>query len=129
MAASIAFPPSRRICAPTSLAVWCGVAMSPLVTSFAPCARPAALAGRYELDRAGLNLEQRGKETDRLAVEVDANLGGRCDGDALAIHELHFGIRLIQMLSTADVVHAAHGLDLAGVLDQDHIEYAVGRCG
>src|SRR5207247_6581943 len=103
--------------------------MSPLVTSLAPCARPAALAGRYELDRAGLNLEQRGKETDRLAVEIDANLGGRCDGDALAIHELHFGIRLIQMLAAEDVVHAAHGLDLASVLDQGYVEDAISRRG
>src|SRR5207247_5014853 len=100
--------------------------MSPLVTSFAPCARPAALAGRYELDRAGLNLEQRGKETNVLAVHVDAYLLRRCHRDPLTVHELNFGIGVVQVLAVEEVVDATRGLDLARILDQDHVEHAVG---
>jgi hypothetical protein len=44
----------------------CGVAITPFVTK--------KLSGRYELDRARLDLEQRRQEADRLAVDVKANL-------------------------------------------------------
>ena len=62
-----------------------------------------------------------------LAVDVQANLLGRTDRNSLAVDQLDLRIPLVQVLSAADVAHAAHRLDLAGILDQDHVEDPVGR--
>src|SRR6202051_5128328 len=118
MAASIALPPSRSTCAPTSDAIRCGVAMTPLVTQ--------ELSRRYELDRTRLNLEKCGKKSNRLAVDVKANLHGRCDRDPLAVEQLDLGVALVKVLALPEVVHSPHRFDLARVLDQDHVEHPVG---
>src|SRR6202521_1167355 len=119
MAASIALPPSRSTCAPTSDAMRCGVAIHPRGTQ--------ELSGRYELDRARLDFEQRGQESDRLAVDVKPDLYRRTDRDPLPVHQLDLGVVLVQVFSLAEVVHAAHRFDLARILDQDHVEHPVGR--
>src|SRR5947209_20597544 len=110
MAASMALPPSRSTWAPASDASRCGVAMTPFVT--------AELSRGYELDRAGLDLEQRGQEPRILAVEIDAHVLVAVDGDPLAIHQLVFGIVLVEVLSPADGAEPLDGLDLPGVPDQ-----------
>src|SRR6266849_8487607 len=119
MAASIALPPSRSTCAPASDASRCGVAMTPLVTS--------ELSGGDEFDRAGLDLEQRGQKSRVVAVEVDAHVLIAVDGDALAVHELVFGIVLIEVSTPADGAEALDGLDLSGIADEDDVEHAIGR--
>src|SRR5712692_6389337 len=122
MAASIALPPSRSTWAPASDASRCGVAMTPFVT--------AELSRGYELDRAGLDLEQRGQEPRILAVEVDAHVLLTVDRDALAVHELVFRVVLVEVGTPADGAEPLDGLDLPGVADENHVEHAIGgRCG
>src|SRR5260370_36261117 len=118
MAASMALPPSRSTCAPASEASRCGVAMTPLVT--------VELSRCDELDRAGLDLEQRGQKSRVFAVEVDAHLLLAVDGDALAVHQLVFGIVLIEVSAPADSAEALDGLDLSGIADEDDVEHAIG---
>src|SRR5712691_90681 len=119
MAASMALPPSRSTCAPASDARRCGVAMTPFVT--------AELSRGYELDRAGLDLKQRRQKARIFAVEVDTHGLVAVDGDPLSIHQLVFGVVLVEVLSPADRAESLDGLDLAGVADENDVEHAIGR--
>src|SRR5260370_42187041 len=121
MAASMALPPSRSTCAPTSEASRCGVQITPRVIS--------ELSRRDELDRPGLNLEQRRQESRILAVEINPDLLRRCDRYELAVHELDLRVVLVHVCAGSDSADAADGLELAGVADKDHVEHAVGRRG
>src|SRR5439155_18357922 len=125
----MALPPSGGTCAPASLASRWGVAMTPFVMPSryrVPAPGPCQLTRGDELDRAWLDLEQRRQESDSLPVDVDAYLHRRRHRNALAVQQLDLGVGLIQVLAGTEIVHAAHRLDLAGVLDENHIEYAVG---
>src|SRR5439155_19938154 len=125
----MALPPSRSTCAPASLASRWGVAMTPFVMPSGyrvPAPGPCQLTRGDELDRAWLDLEQRRQESDSLPVDVDAHLHRRRHRNALAVQQLDLRVGLIQVLAGTEIVHAAHRLDLAGVLDEDHIEDAVG---
>src|SRR5438477_9477633 len=119
MAASTALPPSRSTCAPASDASRCGVAITPLVTK--------ELSRGDELDRAGLDLEQRGQKARVLAVEVDTHPILAADRDAFAVHQLVVRVVLVQVSAPADGADAADRLQLPGVADEDDVEDAVGR--
>src|SRR5260370_9828996 len=85
------------------------------------------LSRRDELDRPGLNLEEGGKKTGILAVEVDADLLCRSHRYALAVHELDLRVVLVHVRAAADRANATNRLGLAGVADEDHVEDALGR--
>src|SRR5260370_13445784 len=119
MAASMALPPSRCTCAPAWDESRCGVAMTPLVT--------LELSRCDELDRAGLDLEQRRQKSRVFAVDIDAHVLLAVDGDALAVHQLVFGIVLIEVSTPAYGAEALDGLDLSSIADQDDVEHAIGR--
>src|SRR5882672_1032189 len=88
------------------------------------------LSRRDELDRARLDLEEGRQESDVLAVEVDAHPLRRRDRDPLAIHKLDFRVAIVEVFAFQEVVDAPHGFDLAGILDDDHVEHPIGRrCG
>src|SRR5258708_92139 len=111
--------------APTSDAVRCGGTTTPLVTR--KLSRPRKLSWRYEIDRPRLDFEQRRKKSNGLAVDVDANRYWRRDRDSFPVNQLDFRVALVEVLSLAEVVHASHSLDLAGILHEDHVEHAVRR--
>src|SRR5260370_7531479 len=115
MAASMALPPSRSTCAPASDASRCGVAMTPLVTF--------ELSGGDEFDRAGLDLEQRRQKSRVFAVDIDAHVLLAVDGDALAVHQLVFGIVLIQVTTPADAAQPLNGLHLPTTATDNHPEH------
>src|ERR1700716_2250396 len=115
----MALPPSRRISAPTSDAALWGVAMTPFVTK--------RLSRGYELDRPRLDFEQGRQESNGLAVEVETDLLRRGDGDPLPVQQLDFRVAVVEVLTGQEIVDSSHGFDLAGILDQNHIEHTVGR--
>src|SRR5260370_25299116 len=119
MAASMALPPSRSTCAPAWDASRCGVAMTPLVTF--------ELSRGDEFDRAGLDLEQRRQKSRVFPVDIDAHVLLAVDGDALAVHQLVFGIVLIEVSTPADGAEALYGLDRSSIAHEEAVEHAIGR--
>src|SRR5260370_19915686 len=88
--------------------------MTPLVTF--------ELSRGDEFDRAGLDLEQRRQKSRVFPVDIDAHVLLAVDGDALAVHQLVFGIVLIEVSAPADGAEALNGLDLSGIADEDDVE-------